>query len=476
MRDLFDSFGELRQDFGDIMQDLGNSRRDEQVCGTYEQIGQFTSGLKNLPEEFTTKFAEGAQACKAGDQETAAQILGDLEQFRPQIERLAKSSGISKDQLGDLQGLSKDELVAKLLDDPEVQAKFMSRFADKISEQVALMVNEKTKALVEQVSQLESKLAVALVDKQAKVLDVISVMDQKKQEAVAEGKTAVVEAVKDIDTKVSNLNLPQNVQNQYKDMLDIATARIVTPETADKMSKEFNALLASVETAGSKDEQLAILKDEIPKVDATIQNLYKADAPNLVKQGFVPSKDMVGKETEWYGKDVFAASGKGFVKGDANGNINPDQPTNFAEGITILARAKAGGDTAVNATPENINLPGVRAFPEWARPAATYAAEHGVDLQGVLEGKSAAAPMPRVDMMEAGAQIFGLKPQNQSGTLGKFGDAKGLTPAEQAGAAALVEEGIVGGQGGTGNLDPNGALNRASFMKIVNQLDEKVGK
>ena len=68
-------------------------------------------------------------------------------------------------------------------------------------------------------------------------------------------------------------------------------------------------------------------------------------------------------------------------------------------------------------------------------------------------------------MMEVVSDVLEL-PVEDAGAVSRFPDVGGLDTEAMGAAAALVERGIVAGEG-SGNFNPNGEVNRAAFAKIM---------
>gem|GEM_PF-6555338 len=466
IRDLWDNLNDTRRDFDDAMQEASAGRSKVAVCGKVDQIKEFTKDIANQPEGLISGLAKAEQLCALGDEPGAGQVLADLEQYGPQLQAAAKQSGVNKDDLAAFKGLSKKDLIAAVLNDPEAQDQILKKFSDKIE----AMVNEKTKDLMAQIAKFSSKYAAdtTITAKQGQIMDVIGALDDKNSKAVADGAKSVAAAISDVDTKISDVKLPAAAQTAYKDMLETSTAHIMTPAAHENMVKEFNAL--SNEIAGTSDA--ATIATAVQNSDKAIKAIYEGDKANVISQKIIPFTDVVkqGNTNQWYIKDSMYAYSKDLVKGDANGNLNATATINNADAVTILGRAI--DPNAASVAPDT-NNPLIKKLPAYAQGPATVLEQamqkNGGDFSKVLVG-NAGDPMLRKDMFEAAGVAFGL--QGSTNSLNKFSDAKGLTPTEQSGAAALVQAGIVSGQGAGNSLDPNGVLNKAAFIKIINKLTD----
>ena len=105
-------------------------------------------------------------------------------------------------------------------------------------------------------------------------------------------------------------------------------------------------------------------------------------------------------------------------------------------------------------------------MPDWAQPAATYLINQNFiapdQLAKIYGNNNAGDPMTRIEMMQVVAGALDLP----TGGALDFPDVNRLDSDAQAAASALVDAGVVGGEG-NGNLNPDGFLNRAAFAKII---------
>ncbi|MEK7673116.1 MAG: S-layer homology domain-containing protein [Patescibacteria group bacterium] len=180
-----------------------------------------------------------------------------------------------------------------------------------------------------------------------------------------------------------------------------------------------------------------------------------------------------GGTSAWYYEDAIAAVEAGLLTGDTDkdGNkvMNPDALTNWAEGLTMLARVVAGGkDNIPNEADIHIGV--VHVMPDWAQSSVYFLIKNGrideIDLESLFKGNKPSDPLTRIEMMQLASKILKIEKKSYEDVLMKFPDAISLTGDKRRAAEALVEAGVIGGEA-DGKLNPNGNLNRAAFVKIL---------
>jgi hypothetical protein len=493
MYPLFEAMDKIRFAIEEIVFAQHDTMEHDNACGAFPEIKAHmsSSAASNVPADLATKVAKlvakGEKACAEGEIKVAFDVLDFMERkIRPEIERYMDISeggreddfnfGVDKDEIlqeaftaniGDTEGVDIAALVAK------IEKKMLS----KMQKAVEAAVDAVTQKFMAKIAVMESKFAEAISDKMAAVMDNVTVGFQGVlKDKIMNTKVGLSEVQGELDNVVANVDLTTETENNYEELLEYATVRNFSSTAADQVQKQIGAVTNALSLASDETEAKTTATEEIATALENVKAIYKADKTTQLEEGILPFGDLHGGEEKWYAGYAAAAKGAGIVKGETDeegvANMNADKATNIAEGLTMLARTAAGGADNITTAIDTSN-PVVNRLPEWAQAPASYLAnERGMDLEAILGGKIADDSMTRGEMMHAASQAFSLQAEDESGTLGAFNDQESISSAQKAGVAALVEAGVVSGEGTTGNVNTEGELNRAAFAKIMIEAEK----
>lgn len=145
--------------------------------------------------------------------------------------------------------------------------------------------------------------------------------------------------------------------------------------------------------------------------------------------------------SDWFGSYVFALYNDGIVAGNGDGTYGPSDLLTWGQALKLLL-VSAGVMEASDVTGEG-----------WAEPYVTAAVEAGY----VEEGVDADADITRLDFCTLAAAVYGIEGSDA---------ATGFTDCDDAIVSALVELGVINGNG-DGTFTPDNTLSRAEISKII---------
>lgn len=484
---------DLRQSFWDLMRDSHKEFKQDNVCGTFEMIkDSIEQEGDNVPENVLRKASQllnkGFQYCEDGNMDGATRILGEMERLKGEFEGRDEfgRGGEFEDFTGfeavDASSFMRQSLEGDMsefgdIDIEALMAKVEERLFSKMQFAVEALVDRVTQQLAVKMAEFESRISASVMEVAAKALDNITIGFRGEiKDQIIETKNELSGAVGDFDNVVAaiedqRVDIPAVTEDQMREIYEFATVHNFTGEAADQVKAEIDSVTTAVAAAFEEDGAEAaaeVLAEEVEAAQETIERIYEEDKDAQLDSGILPFGDLHGMENDWTFGWAAAARNEGFVNGQVvNGEkvMNAAAPTNWAEGLTMTARMVAGGEENIT---QDIDLsnPVIREMPDWAQPAATYLiSQDFIDpakLAEIYGNNNAGDAMTRIEMMEIVADVVNLP----AGGALDFPDANRLDADAQAAAAALVDAGIVGGEG-DGNLNPDGFLNRAAFAKII---------
>ncbi|MCC8048053.1 MAG: 5'-nucleotidase C-terminal domain-containing protein [Oscillospiraceae bacterium] len=145
--------------------------------------------------------------------------------------------------------------------------------------------------------------------------------------------------------------------------------------------------------------------------------------------------------SDWFGSYVFALYNDGIVAGNGDGTYGPSDLLTWGQALKLLL-VSADIMEASDVTGEG-----------WAEPYVTAAVEAGY----VEEGVDADADITRLDFCTLAAAVYGIEGSDA---------ATGFTDCDDAIVSALVELGVINGNG-DGTFTPDNTLSRAEISKII---------
>ncbi len=145
--------------------------------------------------------------------------------------------------------------------------------------------------------------------------------------------------------------------------------------------------------------------------------------------------------SDWFGSYVFALYNDGIVAGNGDGTYGPSDLLTWGQALKLLL-VSADIMEASDVTGEG-----------WAEPYVTAAVEAGY----VEEGVDADADITRLDFCTLVAAVYGIEGSDA---------ATGFTDCDDAIVSALVELGVINGNG-DGTFTPDNTLSRAEISKII---------
>ncbi|MCD8255111.1 MAG: 5'-nucleotidase C-terminal domain-containing protein [Oscillospiraceae bacterium] len=145
--------------------------------------------------------------------------------------------------------------------------------------------------------------------------------------------------------------------------------------------------------------------------------------------------------SDWFGSYVFALYNDGIVAGNGDGTYGPSDLLTWGQALKLLL-VSADVMEASDVTGEG-----------WAEPYVTAAVEAGY----VEEGVDADADITRLDFCTLAAAVYGIEGSDA---------ATGFTDCDDAIVSALVELGVINGNG-DGTFTPDNTLSRAEISKII---------
>ena len=161
----------------------------------------------------------------------------------------------------------------------------------------------------------------------------------------------------------------------------------------------------------------------------------------------------------WGDAAIERVSGFGIIKGDANGNFNPNGEMTRAE-LAQVIYAAMGYKAAPNQTFSDVNSS------DWYAEAVSACAAAGV-ISGTGNGKmNPNAVATREQTMVILARALGIKPA-ASGTA-SFADGASVSSWAEGYVAAMTKAGYVSGTGDN-KLMPAAEITRASVVSILNK-------
>lgn len=482
MRDLFETMEDLRWVFEDIMDEVRHGFQEDNICGTLRFIqDDIARQSHNIPETLLAQggriIEKGLVACQSKDFDTAREAMGRLHGLKDQFERYMDIDEEDHDHEDagfgklDAKQFLKDSIEAGEGQDVDaLLAKLEARMLSKMEAAVTAAVNEANKKWMAEIAKMESAWADKLGEKMASTLDNVEIgYSGELKEKVMAAKSKVTEATTGLDKIVNKVEkeLDSETKNNYEELLEYATVRNFSTTGATAVQKQIDAAVNAMAVAKDNTEAAETAKEEIATALKNVKSIYDADEGNLLKEGILKFADLHGQEDAWFTGYGNAAHDANIVKGekgeDGFARFNASRETNVAEGVVMMARA-ANCESAPVDTADGF----IGELPEWAQGAAScLKSKKNVDFGDVLGSKGADQSMTRMEMIQIGTKAFDFKAKDVSGTLAKFNDVAGLDADEKAAAAAMVEAGILAGEGGTNNLNPEGALVRAAFAKIA---------
>lgn len=145
--------------------------------------------------------------------------------------------------------------------------------------------------------------------------------------------------------------------------------------------------------------------------------------------------------SDWFSSYVFALYNDGIVAGNGDGTYGPSDLLTWGQALKLLL-VSADVMEASDVTGEG-----------WAEPYVTAAVEAGY----VEEGVDADADITRLDFCTLAAAVYGIEGSDA---------ATGFTDCDDAIVSALVELGVINGNG-DGTFTPDNTLSRAEISKII---------
>ncbi|MBI5753718.1 S-layer homology domain-containing protein [Candidatus Peregrinibacteria bacterium] len=261
-------------------------------------------------------------------------------------------------------------------------------------------------------------------------------------------------SVLDVIDGISEENLKGAQKGRKIQELIDETKNIVIPNSfKQELIDEWRAIVDAL-TPAPADQDTNAIKEEIQKIEKTLMDI---DHENVFGENAVEFNDVQMDDKEWFWKPVMSARREGIINGYTNtdgsmtGNFGPADNVTYAQALKMSMEA---ADHHEESDSEGL----------WYQNYLNGL--DGLSL-GRLNSKTFSnwdAPATRGDVILIMNQIFGIKPVKY--VDGTFHDVKAEDPiADDAMASKLA--GIFTGEGDTGNLNPDGNINRAGFAKAI---------
>lgn len=165
----------------------------------------------------------------------------------------------------------------------------------------------------------------------------------------------------------------------------------------------------------------------------------------------------------WYEPAMEYAKANGLLRGDQNGNMNPNKAATRAEISAILCRVfgcRQGKDIT--------HFSDMRTT-DWFYPEMSALAE-----MGILKGDSAFTMRPNANITREEAFALIARafciPEGKPASLNSFPDGASASDWAKATVAGLTERGLVKGDD-KGRLNPKGNITRAEFAQVLYNMD-----
>lgn len=167
-------------------------------------------------------------------------------------------------------------------------------------------------------------------------------------------------------------------------------------------------------------------------------------------------------EGPWYQAAMDYAVGEGLLKGDENGNLNPEKNATRAEVITILMRIFR--NTQTKGLTHYIDM----STSDWYYTAMCTAAAMNV-LNGYPDRTMRPnAPITRQEAFALISRLFAVGDGSTS-ALDRFSDKAAIADWAQKTLAGMVQAGYLNGDGG--RMRPNDNITRAEIAQVLYNMD-----
>lgn len=164
-------------------------------------------------------------------------------------------------------------------------------------------------------------------------------------------------------------------------------------------------------------------------------------------------------QASWAASSIERWSGSGIVKGDGNGNFNPDAPLSRAELAQIFVNM-------FGLTEKADNMFGDLKGDEWYADAILKCAAAGI-MKGDGSRVNAGANISRAETIVMFGRAVGVTP-DETPDLSKFSDGADVADWAAGYLAPFTKMGILSG-GGDGTLNADGQIDRASTMALLDK-------
>ncbi|MEK7673117.1 MAG: S-layer homology domain-containing protein [Patescibacteria group bacterium] len=479
LQDYFNLVDPLREQFWDTMQNQYESFREDDVCAKFDGIREdMAREGKDVPPELLKKAAglldRGMAYCKEGDVEGASKILEQMWKLGEEYDR-TKGHGKKSQAFGELD--VKTTLRESLGED--LSDEMLAKIDQIISSKLSVAMDTLNQQFAVKIAEMESRYADKVATMQKTSLANLNAgFSGKTRDEMIQTKTDLADSVGSFDKVIDGVKIPESTAKQLEEVYQYATVRNFTNDAAREVQAEIDSLSTEVSEAADSNEAGEILKEKSPKVLAALKKAYEGDRDAQIEKGILKFNDLFGKEAEWYTGDINSGADLGIIKGKTNADgsrtADPSANTSWADALTMVARTSAGGEDNIP-NEVDLNNPIVSQMPDYARAPVTYLIGRGFispeELNAIYAKNKPGEAITRIEMMQIVSDVFDVGGGDDS-VISQFSDAGKLDTVAKEAAAALIGAGIVNGEG-SGNLNPDGNLNRAAFAKIMNLTHEQ---
>lgn len=488
MQNYQDSVESLSQKFWDIMQSQNEDMKQTDVCGRFDKIRQGISNAENnipasMIEKVKALLDQGTGFCSSGDVDSASRILDQLFQLKRQNDSMQNSDNKNPNDQTDLSSikgfdnLNMDAALKQALGS-DVSPEVLDRVKALLNSQISAAIDTLNQQLALKMARMQTQFDSKVADMQKNSLaNVNTGFSGSVRDGIMRSKTDLADAYAPLDKIVSqiesqNVEIPADLKNTLQSIYEFVTVRNFTADGANKVRAEIDTLTTAVSASADANAEVAVLTTEAPKALSAIQSIYNDDQSKQLSDGILKFKDLSAHEGDWYTSALNGAASNCIVSGKTNPDgtkiADANGTTSWAEALTMIRRATTGcsGKTTTEVDDSNTI---VRGMPDYAKAPVTYLIQSGkIDkdtLARIYGNHKASDSISRIEMMEVVYKVFNI-PASDTSILSKFSDAAGLSDSAKEAASALINAGIVQGEG-SGDLNPNGTLNRAAFAKIM---------
>ncbi|MEK7085506.1 MAG: S-layer homology domain-containing protein, partial [Patescibacteria group bacterium] len=283
-----------------------------------------------------------------------------------------------------------------------------------------------------------------------RIMNNIDVFGEELGNDILENQAYVLKRIEKFDPETS-----QYKRDKIEELYDRSKNTVIPEKYREELANIWFSLenISKNETGGMDQNT----KDAIDGYITKLEKLFKEiEHENVFGEKPVEFYDVKFDEGAWYWKPVVSARNQGIVNGykDENGltgYFGPADNVTYAEALKMTMEA-----AGYHEEPSDDKI--------WYQAYLDK-----LDGLNLAELNSATydnwnAQAKRVDIIVMVNKIFGIQPVEY--IEGTFNDVKANDPtANEIMGSSLA--GIFTGEGKTGNLNPNGNINRASFAKVI---------